>query len=151
MKTFKINDQIQIECEWKKTKMAFKHVATLWIDGRKVDETKICYQNRTWERYEFESVLGKLIDKTKFLSEDRRAEVLTFIGNYKEGNPFGGLLMIAKIGDVLCDTKEEKNNWKQRMMKASLGEAIDFPEGWPGLSEDEREVCLNGGLEILRG
>ena len=150
MKSFKINDRIEIECERKKTRMAFKHTAVLLLDGRRVDETKVCYQNRTWESYEFQSVMEKLIEKTKALSKSEKKEVQAFIKNYKETGTFDGLLMMAKIGDVLCNTPEEKNDWKKRMMKASLGEAVNFPENWDTLPEEEKTRRLNGAFDALK-
>jgi hypothetical protein len=149
MKIFKINEQIQIECEWKRTRVAFKHTARLRFNDRVVDETKICYLNRTWESYEFESVLRKLIQNTKALSKDQKEKTLAFIENYQEENVFKGLLMATKIGDILCNTKEEKNNFKKRMMIARLGETVSFPEDWDKLPEDEKERRLNGGLDAL--
>lgn len=150
MKIFEINNRIVICCEWKKTRMAFKHTATLRLDGRLVDETKVCYQNRTWESYEFQSVMEKLIDKTKALTKDEKTLASEFIKSYKEEDHFKGLLMVAKIGDVLCSMPEEKNDWKVRMMKASLGEAVDFPDNWNGLPEEEKTRRLNSGLDALK-
>lgn len=63
MRIFKINEEYQVVCEWVKTRTAFKHTANLIRNGREVDETKICYLNRTWERFEYESVLVKILEK----------------------------------------------------------------------------------------
>ncbi len=150
MKMFEINDRIVICCEWKKTRMAFKHTATLRLDGRLVDETKICYQNRTWESYEFQSVMEKLIDKTKALTKDEKTLALEFIKNYKEEGTFNALIAVAKMGDVFCSTPKESNDWKQRMMKASLGEGVNFPDNWNELPEEEKTRRLNGALGALK-
>lgn len=80
MKAFRINKDTQIICEWVKTRTAFKHIATLLINGREVDSTKICYQNRTWESFEFESVLNKLIEKTDQLDNKTKALAKVMIG-----------------------------------------------------------------------
>ena len=37
------------------------------VDLSEDDRTKICYLNRTWESYEFESVINKLLDRNKEL------------------------------------------------------------------------------------
>ena len=76
MKTFQINNEAVIVCDWKKTRTAFKHEATLLVKGQEVDETKICYLNRTWEAYEFESVIKKLLDKTQYLNKAERKAFL---------------------------------------------------------------------------
>ena len=150
MKNFKINDRIEIECEWKKTRTAFKHIAVLTLNGRKVEETKICYVNRTWESYEFQSVMRKLIYKTKALTEDEKALSLKFIEDYKETGVFNSLLAMAKMGDIFCSTPKESNEWKVRMMKASLGKLIDLPEDWGNLPEEEKTKRLNGALDVLK-
>ena len=63
MKLFKLDDEYSIVCEWKSTRNGFKHEATLLKNGLEDGNTKICYLNRTWERFEYESVLLRIIDK----------------------------------------------------------------------------------------
>ena len=150
MKIFKINNRIEIECEWKKTRIAFKHTAVLLVDGHKADETKVCYQNRTWESYEFQSVMERLIDKTKALTKDEKEEAKKFIKEYRETGTFDGLRMVAAFGDILCDTPKEKNDWKKRMMKASLGGGVNFPDEWDRLPEEEKTRRLDGALGALK-
>ncbi len=149
MKTFKIMNGVEVECEFKKTRNGFNHVAVLHIDGKEVDRRRVSYLNRTWERYEFQTVLRELIEKTKTLTKGEKDQAMSFIKNYQEANPFGAILAITKVGDVLCNTQKEKNDWKVRMMKAGLGDAVDFPEDWDTLSEDEKEKRLGGALGAL--
>jgi len=61
MKLFKLDKEYQIVCEFKNTKQAFKHEATLLKNNCAVCKTKIIYCNRTWERFTYESVLKKII------------------------------------------------------------------------------------------
>ncbi len=150
MKSFKINDRIEIECESKKARDGFNHVATLLGDGNVKDRAKTHYINRTWESYEFQSVMEKLIDKTKTLTKDEKASALEFIKNYKEEGTFNALIAVAKMGDVFCSTPKESNDWKQRMMKASLGEGVNFPDNWNELPEEEKTRRLNGALGALK-
>lgn len=63
MKKFKLAGEYEAVCEWQKTRQAFRHVAVLLYKGQEVGRAKMCYQNRTWERFEFESVLQALIIK----------------------------------------------------------------------------------------
>lgn len=57
------NEVYTIICERKKTRNGFKHEATLLHNNTTLDSTKICYLNRTWERYEFESVINKILER----------------------------------------------------------------------------------------
>ena len=74
MKIFNLNNVYNIVCNWKNTRTGFKHTANLCKNGFSVYETKICYLNRTWERFEYESILKKVVEnyfenkeKEKFL------------------------------------------------------------------------------------
>ena len=70
MKIFKLDDMYSVVCVFKGTRSGFKYTATLMKNGLQVAETKICYLNRTWERFEYESVLIKLIDNNFSGSEN---------------------------------------------------------------------------------
>ena len=63
MKIFELGNKYQAVCVFEGTRSGFRHVATLLKNGSEIAKTKICYYNRTWEAYEFESVLLKLIDE----------------------------------------------------------------------------------------
>ena len=62
MRIFNLDDVYNVVCNWKKTRNGFKHIATLHKNGQSIFETKICYLNRTWERFEYESILLKVVD-----------------------------------------------------------------------------------------
>ena len=145
MEIFEITPKIKVVCDWVKTRMAFKHTATLMLDGQEVESTKICYQNRTWERYEFQSVLQKVIDDSKCLSDDEKKLCLKFAEG--DHTNWGGMKMvgaIAQMGELLCTDKKEKNDWKLRMIKAGLeNKGLSVPDDWDNLDEDEKEKRLN--------
>jgi hypothetical protein len=63
MKSFKLAGDYVAVCEWQKTRQAFRHVAVLLHKGQEVGRAKCCYQNRTWERFPYESVVRELIGK----------------------------------------------------------------------------------------
>ena len=62
MRIFNFDDIYNVVCNWKKTRTGFKHTASLCKNGQSIYETKICYLNRTWERFEYESILLKVVD-----------------------------------------------------------------------------------------
>ena len=153
MKIFKINENFEVVCEWKKTRTAFKHVATLLKNGEEVDNTKICYLNRTWECYEFESVLEKLLDRTDLLTKEEKKNFLE--RNKRKDkeevdSQFNMVAGIAKLGEIFGETKKEKNDWKTRMLKAGLeNKGLIMPEDWDTLSEEEKEKRLNNVIKEL--
>lgn len=54
--------------------------------------------------------------------------------------------MVALFGELLCDNKKEKNDWKKRML-AATGK-LDFPDDFDELSEDEKEKRLNEVIKV---
>jgi hypothetical protein len=79
MTKFTVNDRITIVCEFKNTRNGFKHVAHLFLGDAEVEETKVCYLNRTWESYAYQSVIHRLIEKSQMLTDDEKAECLTVL------------------------------------------------------------------------
>lgn len=151
MKSFKINKNAEIICEWVKTRTAFKHTATLLVNGKEQDSVKICYVNRTWESFEFESVIKELLDKTNFLAGKLRENFLKKASDNatKEVNAnFKTVANIANLSEVFCPDKKSKNDWKKRMLKAGL-KGLILPDDWDTLSEDKKEIKLNGAIEML--
>ena len=154
MKTFQINNEAVIVCDWKKTKTAFKHEATLLVNGVERDTTKICYLNRTWEAYEFESVIEKLLDKTQYLNEaERKAFLDKCAGRAHEEvkSMFGAIGAVALMGEIFhAGNPRAINDWKTRMLKAGFGNSgLIMPEDWDSLSENDKEARLNGAIAQL--
>jgi len=42
------------------------------LDGKEVESAKVCYLNRTWESYKFQTVLGHLVKKSTVLTEEEK-------------------------------------------------------------------------------
>jgi len=78
MKIFTINKEYSIVCDTKSTRSGFKHVAILCRNGYEIGSAKVCYLNRTWERFTYETVLRRIID-VYFTEEKEKNEYLTKI------------------------------------------------------------------------
>lgn len=61
--------KFQFICQSENTRSGFRHLCTPFVNGVRGDRQKCTYTNRTYERYQFESVLHKTIDSLK-LSEE---------------------------------------------------------------------------------
>jgi hypothetical protein len=148
MKSFKLNEEFQVVCEFVKTRSAFKHVAKVLQNGHQVYETKICYQNRTWEAFEFQSVLHKAIDGY-FDKDDAQKyrDIVDGKGSDDSKHAFDPVKAICALGNIMCEGADEKAKWNKRMIGTIPG--IDFPEGFDELPAEEREKKLAGALEIL--
>jgi hypothetical protein len=75
MQIFNFNDKVSIVCQALDTRTAFKHVAQVMVNGREFgNSVKICYVNRTWEKFTFESVLHKAIEATTALTDAEKEQ-----------------------------------------------------------------------------
>jgi hypothetical protein len=63
MKVINISKDLNLVLETKKTKEGFKHVAILTDNFNEPVKASINYINRTWESFEYESVIMKLLEK----------------------------------------------------------------------------------------
>jgi len=158
MKVFEIGKNIKIVCDWNKTRYGFRHTATLFKGGVELIKGKCCYYNRTWERYEYQSVLYEVVDKAfknNLLSKEDKVLCDNLIKEGKQAlkeveDNFKSVGAIAKLGDLFCDNQQDKNDWKKRMLKAGLGnKGLSFPDDWNTLSEAEKEKRLNGVINEI--
>ena len=78
MQIFHLDNQYNIVCNWQKTRYGFRHIAVLHKNGFEIARAKTCYYNRTWERFEYESVLNKIIEDN--FSGREREKFLGVIG-----------------------------------------------------------------------
>jgi hypothetical protein len=148
-KEFKPTNNIFIECYTQDTRGGFRHVATLYHDEGSTF-AKCTYQNRTWEAFDYESVLRKVINNSDLTSQEKTA-ALYYIDHYNERDSgLDTIAAVASLGDLFTDTPAESNDWKKRMLKAGLGDAVDIPEDWDQLTEDEKTKRLNGAIHALR-
>lgn len=74
MRIFNLNKVYNVVCNSQGTSYGFKHTATLHKNGFEIAKAKRCYYNRTWESFEYESILIDIVnfnftgtEKIKFL------------------------------------------------------------------------------------
>ena len=155
MAKFIIGRNIWVECESENTRYGFRHLATLYNNYSERGFYKACYYNRTWERFEFESVLEGLYNQAKkngTLSAYYLGRFKKMIknGGEKEMRAIKSVAMIASLGNIFCQDQKSKNDWKSRMLKAGLGnQGLIMPDDWESLSETEKETRLNGAISTL--
>jgi hypothetical protein len=81
MRIFNLDKIYNVVCNSEPTRYGFRHIAILHKNGFSIAKTKISYYNRTWESYEFESVLLRIIDEN-FTGREREK----FIKKFKDKN-----------------------------------------------------------------
>ena len=154
MKTeFRISRKAKIVCEAMKTRNGFKHVAGYYVNGCCIQETKVCYLNRTWESFEYESVINKLTGAMNLPNREQKKihGICQKISRGESDAMFKSVAMVAAMGDIFGKTQTDKNDWKARMLKAGLGnQGLSMPEDWDTLSEDEKERRLDGVIKCMK-
>jgi Zn-finger domain-containing protein len=70
MRIFTLDEKYNVVCNFESTRSGFRHIAVLHKNSYEMARAKCTYQNRTWEAYEFESVLIKIINDN-FEGEER--------------------------------------------------------------------------------
>lgn len=159
MAYFKINDKLAIGAEHYETRYSWGHKAHLYRvrtpeqSDDWLTSVKIRYYNRTWERFTFESALYSVVEKAlskRLITEVEAQECQDYIKNYEEPSRFKTLAGIAKMGELLTDTPKQANDWKAKMLRAGLGEAMILPDDWEQLSDEEKTARLDGAITILQ-
>jgi len=76
MQLFKLDDKYTVVCETKKTRNGFKHEATLLHNGYEKQKAKVCYLNRTWERFTYETVLLRVILHLENVEQEHYKQII---------------------------------------------------------------------------
>jgi hypothetical protein len=150
MKIFKLSNDYEVVCNWVKTRNGFKHTASLCRNGSSICETKVCYLNRTWESFEYETVLKQVIDKYFNAKEKVKYLKIAQEGGKKENSSMlKTCSMVAAMGELLCDREDDKIDWKKKFLAKVPG--IDFPENFDSLSNEEKQRRLDGAVKCGLG
>jgi len=151
---FRVDDKTEIQAVSEPTRNGFRHVAVLKVNGEEVDKSTAHYLNRTWESYEYESVIHDLIEKTSYIPKEDKEKVkkkFAEASHQKIEGEFRSIGAVASLGDIMGgETLKEKNAFKLRMLKAGLGnKGFEVPEDWDKLSEEEKGKRLDKSIKFL--
>lgn len=154
MRIFKITKEIEVVCNSESTRYGFRHLATMFKDGAEIQDGKCTYQNRTWERYEFQSVLNDVVRKAlknKLISEEEEKACKEFIdGDQTDWSDFKTTSAVAKMGELFYDNQKDKNDWKKRMLKAGMeNKGLIMPDDWDTLDEDTKTARLDAVINMM--
>lgn len=147
---FPINDNYRIVCYWINTSYGFKHEAVLISNYREVCKAKVCYYNRTWESFEYETVIDELLKKSELFSKDEIKSLLSMYqkNEYDKINKeFAFIGAIAKLNDLMIPKIEDKNRSNKTLLETIPG--LQFPDNWDELPETEKQNRLNNTIKFL--
>ena len=137
-KTFGIGG-MTVRCRSERTRYGFRHLAE--AEGA---SAKACYYNRTWERFEFQSVLEALARR---LPKDQREKVESFCETHQPPNPFRLINAVMSLNSLTAKDEKEANRANSRLLAAGTG--IDMPADWDGLPEEEKSRRLKGVAKVM--
>lgn len=149
---FRISDTETIFARSEKTRSGFRHLVSFFKNGSEIESAKVCYINRTWESYAFETAIRKLLEKMD-LDDARQEQILSICSGKSRDETnamFASVARVASLGEIFATTPKEKNDWKSRMLKAGLPQ-LDIPEDWETLDETEKGRRLDLVISHLKG
>jgi len=163
-KWFEVDQNISIQCMTQNTSYGFRHVATLYLTSgtganyknERISD-KACYYNRTWESFQYESILSSVIGKafeTGAITKDQKATCDQYIKNgdrvEDDLKPLKTIAIVATLGSLFSDSQKTANDWKTRILRAGLSnKGLSIPEDWDTLTEDEKTKRLDGAISCL--
>jgi hypothetical protein len=151
MKLFSVSPSVTISADYAKTRNGFRHDAVLLVNGHEVGRTKVNYLNRTWERYEYQTVMQKLVGKfAKQLTPEQKTEADAFLEHGgPQDNPMRFAAAVAAMGAIFTDTPADANKWKARMLTAGIP-GLSLPDDLDKLPETEKQRRLDKVIDVAR-
>lgn len=73
VKVINLSDNLNLILETTKTRQGFKHIARLVENRKEPIKATINYINRTWETFEYELVIKKVLNLTNYLEKEKEA------------------------------------------------------------------------------
>ena len=161
MKTYSFGEGYQVNCRSEKTRYGFRHLCELTQNYNVLAKTKACYYNRTWEAYEFQSVIHQAIqaafDNRTRAQQKKGQEINPLVKQYCdeidarargiEAKRFDPVKMVCAFGALLTSNPEERANWDKRMLSTIPG--IDFPADFDQLPAEEKQRRLDAAKGVL--
>ena len=161
MKTYSFGEGYQVNCWSENTRYGFRHLCELTHNLNRIGKSKACYYNRTWEAYEFQSVIHQAIqavfDNRTRAQQKKGQEINPLVKQYCdeidarargiEAKRFDPVKMVCAVGALLTSNPEERANWDKRMQSTIPG--IDFPDDFDSLPVEEQQKRLNKVLGVL--
>ena len=142
-----------IECEMLQTRSGTRENATFYKAGVELSTGTDFWSNRPWYPFTYANAIRDALSNS---GEFDDAEVKVIMDKLAKrdhealNERFGIIGAIAKMGEVIADTQEEKNDWKKRMLKAGLP-GLSIPEDWDELSEEEKTRRLDNVIAHMQG
>jgi hypothetical protein len=161
MKCYEFGEGYKVMCRSERTRYGFRHLCELTHNYNVLAKTKACYYNRTWESYEFQSVIHQAISAAfdnRTRSQQKKGEAPNpLIKQYceeidarargEETKRFDPVKAICAVGALLTDTPEERAKWDKRMLSTVPG--IDFPDDFDQLPVEEQQKRLDAAKGVL--
>ncbi len=147
-KYFRLDNGAVIECGWQKTRYGFRHLAVLSGKGQYV-ETKACYYNRTWESYEYATVIHKAIRKAFPDDAEALIEKVDAQARGEIDDRFKMIAGIAKLGEIFCDNQKDKNDWKENAIN-HLGIKQNRNQGYVREENNARPQENHQGIKAIK-
>jgi len=81
MREFKLNRDIKVYCENYQTSCTWGHKGFIEVKGIETNKAKIRYINRTWEKFEYQSLIYELVNNCNVITDKQKLKLKEVIKN----------------------------------------------------------------------
>lgn len=155
VKIFTVTNELTVFCQWQNTSYGFRHLGWLRRNGYEIARAKATYYNRTWESFQYQSVIKDLYASVKSgltPAEDAAFKQLCEHGyvdvNDKPADPFQAMTGLFAIASLLADNKADEVALKTRALESTPG--INLPDDFKTLPLEERERRINSAFNVIK-
>lgn len=141
MNSYILTPGVRVEVSYHKTRNGFRHEAVLWVGGVPEKMVKINYLNRTWESFEYQSVIRKAIGNSRLLTQEEREAATAWAWKGPRDNFLPTIAAAASAMSLLFENMVDANRFKTRILRSVPG--IVMPA-------DEQQRRLDAALNTLR-
>lgn len=141
-KVFELDGTYSITCWVYETRYSWGHYAEIAKNGSVFNETKYTYYNRTWESYQYQSIIHGLINKARL--PDTYNKIADAIGEGNTSKELAHLRLVAVTAGILGTPDTQL-----KTLITATGGAITKPDDWDTLTDTEKKERLDKAIEVL--
>jgi hypothetical protein len=139
---FKIDKDYTVTAWWENTSYGFRHIAVLYHKGQEVERAKATYYNRTWESYEFRSVIYAVV--SKHFPEKEVPKIMEKVDKNR-GSMWAKGTNIPKVKEKMTE-QEAEDRYKYELQKGLIN-TEDTPHY--DSFEEFKQNLIDMGVEVL--
>lgn len=146
--TFQLPDGYTLETRTKSTRSGTQEISVLLKDGKEISQGDYFWSNRPWQSYTYDESNQHAIANSNLPPEvkDKLKKSLDRTQTEKWKDEEKQMKAMGLIAEIMSNDKKQANKNKVNLLKAKYGKALDFPDDFESLPEEEKERRLNKAI-----